>query len=75
MASVYEDPLTPAAKARLIDAGFLQTKDKIGYRLLRAALPLDEIENEPTLENQIAFASAWAEELLRAAGFVPDGTV
>lgn len=74
MASVYEDPLTPAAKARLIDAGFIETKDKIGYRLVRAALPLDEIESEPTLEDQITLASEWAEELLRVAGFVPDGT-
>jgi hypothetical protein len=73
MASVYEEPLTPAAKARLISAGFTETKDKIGYRLVRAALPLDEIEVEATLTDQIAVASAWAEELLRAAGFVRDG--
>jgi hypothetical protein len=74
MASVYEDPLTPAAKARLISAGFTETKDKIGYRLVRAALPLDEIEVETTLADQIAVASTWAEELLWAAGFVPDRT-
>lgn len=74
MATVYEDPLTPAAKARLISAGFTETKDKIGYRLVRAALPLDEIEVEATLTDQIAVACAWAEELLRAAGFVADGT-
>ena len=69
MASVYEDPLTPAAKARLIDAGFVESKDKIGYRLVRAALPLDEIDGEQTLEDLITIASAWAEELLRTAGF------
>jgi hypothetical protein len=74
MASVYEDPLTPAAKARLISAGFTETKDKVGYRLVRAAFPLDEVELEATLTDQIAVASAWAEELLRAAGFVADGT-
>ena len=74
MASVHEDPLTAAAKARLIDAGFIETKDKIGYRLVRAALPLDEIEGEATLEDQSTVASAWAEELLLAAGFIPGGT-
>jgi hypothetical protein len=73
MASVFEDPLTPAAKARLISAGFTETKDKIGYRLVRAALPLEELEVEATLEDRIAVASDWAHELLRAAGFVGDG--
>lgn len=71
IASVHEEPLTPAGKARLIEAGFVDAKDKIGYRLLRAALPLDEVESEPHFDDQIALATAWAEELLRAAGFLP----
>lgn len=73
MASVYEDPPTPAAKARLIDAGFSESKDKIGYRLLRVALPLSELEELSTLDEQIEVAVAWAEELLRAAGFLHTG--
>lgn len=69
MASVYEDPLTPAAKARLIQAGFVESKDKKNYRLLRAALPLSELDNERSLDDQIAVATQWAEALLRTAGF------
>lgn len=69
--SVNEGPLTPAGTAHLIEAGFTYATDKAGYRLLRAALPLAEVESETVLDDQIAVASVWAEELLTAARFLP----
>lgn len=71
IASVYEEPLTPAAKARLVDAGFAESKDKIGYRLLRAALPLEDLGEGEPMATQVSVAAAWAEDLLAAAGLVP----
>jgi hypothetical protein len=67
--SVNDDPPTATGKARLLEAGFAQSKDKAGYTLLRAALPLDELQNEP-LGDQITVAAEWASGLLEAAGFV-----
>lgn len=68
MASVYEEPLSAPAKARLVEAGFTESKDKIGYRLVRAALPLEDL-GEESMSTKIADAADWAVELLATAGF------
>lgn len=72
MTSVYEDPLSANAKARLIEAGFAESKDKQGYRLLRAALPVAEDDHRRELYDQIDLVTEWAAELLGAAGLLAE---
>jgi hypothetical protein len=67
--SVNEDPPTAMARARLIEAGFIESKDKAGYNLLRMALQLAEPPHE-SADDQITVATEWATGLLETAGFI-----
>ena len=68
IASYNEDPLSAETRLALLEAGFVESKEKAGYVRVRAALPLSDLDGAGGLDEQVATAADWARERLQAAG-------
>jgi hypothetical protein len=64
-----EDPPTARGKARLIEAGFVASQEKAGYKTPSRGAATLRASHE-TADDQIAVAVEWATGLLATAGFI-----
>jgi hypothetical protein len=54
----------------LLAAGFEDAIDRKGYRLLRVALPLEDLDEADDFEVELETGAAWVIDLLRTAGWL-----